>query len=198
MRCIPPNPRRVGYIDPIHGPLDGPLYMGSHIHQQLNHFRHQWWGNQNILYCKFVRFHATCGKPLEDIYHLCNQWLGMLAHKHILFLLYIKIYVSTLYIKIYVSTDRTDAGSVPQLSRFFDLLLPSLLRNRQSFGEEEKVGFQNNCIFLQHPLSIKLEHLSSQYCSQQQLVLQLYWQTFVFPQSMPKRFRIAEYHFVWR
>ena len=35
MACIPPNPRRVGYIDPIHGPLDGPLYMGSHIHQQL-------------------------------------------------------------------------------------------------------------------------------------------------------------------
>ena len=33
MRCIPLNPRRVGYIDPIHGPLDGPLYMGSHIHQ---------------------------------------------------------------------------------------------------------------------------------------------------------------------
>ena len=24
----------MGYIDPIHGPLDGPLYMGSHIHQQ--------------------------------------------------------------------------------------------------------------------------------------------------------------------
>jgi uncharacterized protein Usg len=34
-RCIPPNPRRVGYIVPIHGHLDGPLYMGSHIHQQL-------------------------------------------------------------------------------------------------------------------------------------------------------------------
>ena len=34
MACIPPNPRRVEYIDPIHGPLDGPLYMGSHIHQQ--------------------------------------------------------------------------------------------------------------------------------------------------------------------
>ena len=32
--CIPPNPRRVGYIVPIHGALDGPLYMGSHIHQQ--------------------------------------------------------------------------------------------------------------------------------------------------------------------
>ena len=32
MACIPPNPRRVGYIDPIHGPLDEPLYMGSHIH----------------------------------------------------------------------------------------------------------------------------------------------------------------------
>ena len=29
MACIPPNPRRVGYIVPIHGPLDGPLYMGS-------------------------------------------------------------------------------------------------------------------------------------------------------------------------
>jgi len=26
--CIPPNPRRVGYIVPIHGLLDGPLYMG--------------------------------------------------------------------------------------------------------------------------------------------------------------------------
>ena len=34
MTCIPPNPRRVGYIDPIHGHLDGPLYIGSHIHQQ--------------------------------------------------------------------------------------------------------------------------------------------------------------------
>ena len=33
MRCISPNPRRVGYIDPIHGPLDGPLYIASHIHQ---------------------------------------------------------------------------------------------------------------------------------------------------------------------
>jgi len=33
MRCIPPNPRRVGYIVPIHEPLDEPLYMGSHIHQ---------------------------------------------------------------------------------------------------------------------------------------------------------------------
>ena len=36
MACIPPNPRRVGYIDPIHGPLDGPLYMGSHIHQHFS------------------------------------------------------------------------------------------------------------------------------------------------------------------
>ena len=35
MASIPPNPRRVRYIDPIHGPLDGPLYMGSHIHQQI-------------------------------------------------------------------------------------------------------------------------------------------------------------------
>ena len=33
MACIPPNPRRVGYIDPIHGSLDGPIYIGSHIHQ---------------------------------------------------------------------------------------------------------------------------------------------------------------------
>ena len=29
MACIPPNPRRVGYIVPIHVPLDGPLYMSS-------------------------------------------------------------------------------------------------------------------------------------------------------------------------
>ena len=29
MRCIPPNPRWVGIYRPIHGPLDGPLYMGS-------------------------------------------------------------------------------------------------------------------------------------------------------------------------
>ena len=29
MACIPSNPRRVGYIVPVHGPLDGPLYMGS-------------------------------------------------------------------------------------------------------------------------------------------------------------------------
>jgi len=28
MARIPPNPRKVGYIVPIHGPLDGPLYMG--------------------------------------------------------------------------------------------------------------------------------------------------------------------------
>ena len=30
---IPPNPRMVGYIVSVHGPLDGPPYMGSHIHQ---------------------------------------------------------------------------------------------------------------------------------------------------------------------
>ena len=35
MDRIPPNPRMVGYIDPIHGPLDGPLYMGSHMHQHI-------------------------------------------------------------------------------------------------------------------------------------------------------------------
>ena len=35
-QSIPPNPRRVGYKDPIHGPLDVPLYMGSHIHQQYS------------------------------------------------------------------------------------------------------------------------------------------------------------------
>ena len=34
MAYITPNPRIVGYIVPIHGPLDEPLYMGSHIHQQ--------------------------------------------------------------------------------------------------------------------------------------------------------------------
>ena len=29
MASIPPNHRMVGYIVPIHGPLDGPLYMDS-------------------------------------------------------------------------------------------------------------------------------------------------------------------------
>ena len=29
MACIPPNSKRVGYIVPIHVPLDRPLYMGS-------------------------------------------------------------------------------------------------------------------------------------------------------------------------
>ena len=33
MACISPNSRMVRYIDPIYGPLDEPLYMGSHIHQ---------------------------------------------------------------------------------------------------------------------------------------------------------------------
>ena len=37
MRCIPPNPRRVGYIVPIHGPLDEPLYMGS-IYSNITNF----------------------------------------------------------------------------------------------------------------------------------------------------------------
>ena len=32
MACIPPNPRRVGYIDPIHGPL----YMGSKYSNSTN------------------------------------------------------------------------------------------------------------------------------------------------------------------
>jgi len=36
MACIPPNARRVGYIVPIHGPLEGPLYIGSHIYQQIH------------------------------------------------------------------------------------------------------------------------------------------------------------------
>ena len=29
MAGIPPNPRKVGYIVSIHGPLDEPLYIGS-------------------------------------------------------------------------------------------------------------------------------------------------------------------------
>ena len=33
MACISPNPRRVGYIDLIHGAL----YMCSHIHQHTGH-----------------------------------------------------------------------------------------------------------------------------------------------------------------
>ena len=33
MACISPTLEGWVYIDPIHGPLDRPLYMGSHIHQ---------------------------------------------------------------------------------------------------------------------------------------------------------------------
>jgi len=38
--CIPPNPRRVGNMEPIHGPLDGPLYMGhkaTHTYTNRNY-----------------------------------------------------------------------------------------------------------------------------------------------------------------
>jgi len=45
MTCIPPNPRRVGYIVPTHGLLDGPLYTWAQytptddvIHQVINVF----------------------------------------------------------------------------------------------------------------------------------------------------------------
>jgi hypothetical protein len=79
------------------------------------------------------------------------------VRKHILYVILKYMYP--------VPTDQTDTGNVPLLSRFADLLLPSLSRNHQSFGEEEMLEFQNNCIFLQHPLSIKSEHLSSQYCT---------------------------------
>jgi len=48
MACIPTNPRRVGYIDPIHGPLGGPLYMGSHIHQHIQ--VHKVTDVQNLLF----------------------------------------------------------------------------------------------------------------------------------------------------
>ena len=41
MACIPPNPRRVGYIVPIYGPLDGPLYMGS-IRYHKHEARYAW------------------------------------------------------------------------------------------------------------------------------------------------------------
>jgi len=34
MAWIPPNPRRVGYIDPIHGPL----YMGLIYTNKVGHF----------------------------------------------------------------------------------------------------------------------------------------------------------------
>ena len=39
MACIPPNPRMMGYIDPIHESLDEPLYMGSHIQLLQNNNR---------------------------------------------------------------------------------------------------------------------------------------------------------------
>ena len=38
MACISPNSRRVGYIVPIHGPLDGPLYMGSIYSNKMRYY----------------------------------------------------------------------------------------------------------------------------------------------------------------
>ena len=65
MACIPPNPRRVGYIDPIHVPLDGPQYMGSHIHQ---HFPPPM--------CRFTRLALLCAKQLMWLYGFCNNmWI---------------------------------------------------------------------------------------------------------------------------
>ena len=51
MACITPNSRRVGYIDPIHGPL----YMGSHIHQQYR------WAD------------LTLKKPISKFKEITNQ-----------------------------------------------------------------------------------------------------------------------------
>ena len=59
MACIPPNPRRVGYIDPIHGPLDGPLYMGS-IYSNT--------------FCMYLRFRSFL-QP-----HVCNGKLYLLKY----------------------------------------------------------------------------------------------------------------------
>ena len=50
MACIPPNPRRVGYIVPIHGSLDGPLYMGSIYSNSMIH--------EEVDYSDFVSFQS--------------------------------------------------------------------------------------------------------------------------------------------
>ena len=43
MAGIPPNSRMVGYIVPIHGPLDEPLYMGSIYTNKFNYRSHCQW-----------------------------------------------------------------------------------------------------------------------------------------------------------
>ena len=63
MACIPPNPKRVGYIDPIHGPLDGPLYMGSRIHQQKIKWIFKW-----------KSFDVNTNKYIELIWDLIQQY----------------------------------------------------------------------------------------------------------------------------
>jgi len=62
MWCIPPNPRRVGNIVPIHGPLDGPQYMGSHIHQQKIKWIFKW-----------KSFDVNINKYIELIWDLIQQ-----------------------------------------------------------------------------------------------------------------------------
>ena len=60
MACIPPNPRRVGYVDPIHGPLDGSLYMGSHIHQHFLAILAIFFKMLYLLLDFFLNYSGTC------------------------------------------------------------------------------------------------------------------------------------------
>ena len=89
MACIPPNSGRVGYKYPIHGTIDGPLYMGSHIHQQeilKNKFVYLLLSATKYLqYSDTVPFHMLSvflplkmdkGGPRTALFRLCKilQW----------------------------------------------------------------------------------------------------------------------------
>ena len=68
MACIPPNPRRVGYIVPIHGPLDmGSIYTNTRERDARNKSK-----SVNSFSCRhmcdvYVYIVGTCGY-LELIY----------------------------------------------------------------------------------------------------------------------------------
>ena len=64
MAYIPPNPRRVGCIVPIHGPLDVPLYMGS-IYTNSKLFKQQ--TIQDPVYQNYRNYHITRSSKKIDI-----------------------------------------------------------------------------------------------------------------------------------
>ena len=80
MSCIPPNPRRVGYIDPIHGPLEGPLYMVSNnwipvaIKNNKNAFKWLIWNYKHMWYGDALVVECAREKQTKEQIEKMNRW----------------------------------------------------------------------------------------------------------------------------